>query len=355
MLTVRQIFDDLLGTLGVDNPDTSSDTLRKSVLGYITSGLQLMQVAGEDFYCRENLDLDLTPNTESYLLASNVQTVLTPVRIASNKQPLKLLTSRSEYQDFYPLFLGLKERTYSAQTPIAYFVETTRSPAFAPSTETGNLTISGAGSANANGTYIRTGTYSLHPFYVHSTNPYYAIFKYNLGSTATWGIWNLLNGSTLYRATITADTPDLESAWSNVSGSYPMPTVTAEMSAQTGEKDPVSITIFVVPPPNGEMTITVPVIKEAPTYTADDLCGTSPVPPVPHKYHESILLPLCRMNVTTSPHFARHKDKLPQIQADYLRALTVLGLADPRKPKPDDSNSNRLKAIATPQQQGGQQ
>ena len=251
MLTVRQIFDDLLGTLGVDNPDTSSATLRTSALGYITAGLQLMQTAGEDFCCREPLSVSMTSGTSPYTLDKTVQKVLFPARLSTGAT-LKVLTSRTQLDDFGPLFLGQVSRTVPNGTPIACFVESLR--------ETASDKLS----------------------------------------------------------------------------------------------DSVAILLHVVPKPSGSMTLTVDAIKEPPTYTASDLCGTSPVPPVPHKYHESILLPICRMNATTSPHFARHKDKLPQIQTDYLRALTLLGLADPRKPKPDDSNSNRLKALASKPDNGQQ-
>lgn len=250
MLTVRQIFDDLLGTLGVENPDTSPATLRASVLGYITAGLQLMQLAGEDFYCREPVSVSLTTGESPYTLDKSVQKVLFPARLSTGAT-LKALTSRTQLDDFGPLFLGQVSRTVPNGTPAACFVEALRE------------------------------------------------------------------------------------------------------TASDKLADSSAILLHVVPKPSGAMTLTVDAIKEPPAYTAADLCGTSPVPPVPHKYHESILLPICRMNATVNPHFARHKDKLPQIQADYLRALALLGLADPRKPKPDDSNANALRATAQPQ--GGQQ
>jgi len=341
MMTVRQIFDDLLGTLGVDNPDTSSNSLRVAVLGYISAGLQLMQLAGEDFYCREDIDLSLASGTGSYDLDSDVQTVLAPLRL-SGGQPLRALTSRSQLQDFGPLFLGQTSRTVAGGTPIAYFVESSKSDALTVAKATGNIVVAGAGSTVVNGTYTLVGIIDGKPFYFKNT----ASNIYLRWGTTRWELLGGIGIGANYYSASTSATPDLAASWTAGVAAAPVPTVTAEMSTPTGEDDPAKITLHLLPVPSATGTLKVPVIKEPPTYTADDLCGTSPTPPVPHQYHESILLPLCRMNVTTHPSFARHKDKLTQIEADYLRALTLLGLSDPRKPKPEDSNSNRLQSLA---------
>lgn len=352
MLTVRQIFDDLLGTLGVDNPDTSSDSLRASVLGYITAGLQLMQLAGEDFYCREELDVALSTGTGHYDLPAAVQTVLKPARLSGGK-PLLGLTSRTQLDQFGPLFLGSTSAVADG-TPIAYFIEALKAGALTPAVATGNIVVAGAGASPANGTYTKSGTLNDGKnFYVKNNTPLFTIENNGSGQ---WGIWynpSASGSKNGYYFGSNGDVPSAATGWSSASGSDPAPTVTAETSTQTGETDSAMIRLHVIPKPAASDTLTLNVINEPPTYTADDLCGTSPTPPVPHKYHESILLPICRMNVTVNPSFARHKDKLPQIQAEYLRALVTLGLADPRKPKPDESNSNRLKALAAPQG-GGQ-
>jgi len=97
----------------------------------------------------------------------------------------------------------------------------------------------------------------------------------------------------------------------------------------TGEEDNVKIRISIVPTPAATGSMLVPVIKEPPTYTAADLCNDS-VPPVPHKYHESILLPLCRWNVVSSSYFSK-PELLPALRDDRKRALIALGLVDPRE------------------------
>lgn len=98
----------------------------------------------------------------------------------------------------------------------------------------------------------------------------------------------------------------------------------------TDEEDNVKLRIYIAPTPSANATMTVPVINEPPTYVIDDLCDDTIIPPVPHKYHESILLPIVRMNATSHPYFDRNKARFPRIQADYLSALKMLGLSDPR-------------------------
>lgn len=351
MMTVRQIFDDLLGTLGVDNPDTSSATLRASALGYITAGLQLMQTAGEDYYCREELPVSLASGTGYYDLPSTVQTVLKPARLSGGKNLLGL-TSRTQLDQFGPLFLGSTDAVEDG-TPIAFFVEALKADALAPAAATGNVVVSGSGTTGANGTYTLAGATGGKPLYVKGTDPLYTI----QWESALWNLFYNAIGATvratLYTSSSAVATPDLAASWAAYAGASPAPTIASEISTETGQTDSAKIRLHVIPKPAAGDTLTLNVIKEPPAYTAADLCNGA-IPPVPHKYHESILLPICRFNATTSTHFRRNKDKLPQIQADYLRALTILGLADPRKPNPDDSNSNRLKSLASPQQ-GGQQ
>lgn len=243
MLTVRQLFDDMMLLLGQEDPDLSSAPLRARVLADIQAALQLMQACGEDYYGRQEDTVTLAVGTGVYVLDTDVQTILEPVRIGT--QPLHRLENRAQLEDFGPLFLGQTSRTVANGTPIAFFVESLAQD----------------------------------------------------------------------------DAEELP--------------------------DAVKVRLHVAPPPSAIGTLTFNCIKEPPLYTGDDLCDEESIPPVPHKYHESILRPLCRMNITTCSHFKRHRDMLPQIEADYTRALNLLGIADPRRPKPANSNSAAAQMPAT--------
>lgn len=242
-LTIRDLFNDGMALLGIYNPDYSPQIARDHVLTDITAALQLMQMAGEEFYCREEYSLSLQSGAASYALDSDIQKVLEPARLESSGATLINLRSRSQFDSFGPAYMG-QESTQNG-TPIAYYVDA------------------------------------------------------------------------------------LKSMDDNSSNSS-------------------SITIRVTPTPSQADTLNLYVVRNAPSYTIADLADP-PEPPTPHKYHESILLPLVRMNVTTCDLFARNAQRLPSIQADYSRALSLLGLADPRKAS-NDAVSPELKSSNQRQQ-----
>jgi len=113
----------------------------------------------------------------------------------------------------------------------------------------------------------------------------------------------------------------------------------------TGAEDNVKVRLHVLPPPGASHTgnLVLNVISEAGTLTEDDLEDDTKKVPVPHKYAESILLPLVRWNATTS-HFFVAKDMLDRYREDYRQAITLLGMADPAR------TEGRL-AVSEPAQQ----
>jgi hypothetical protein len=239
-LTIRDLYNDGMALLGIYNPDYAPQTARNHVLNDITSALQIMQLAGEDFYSREELPIGLQAGVSVYSLPERVQQVLEPARLAGGRSLMGLRT-RSELDNFGPVFLGSYGSTPSGE-PLAYFIETLRDDS---------------------------------------------------GPDAT------------------------------------------------------QIKMHVTPPPATPVELMLNVINDPPVYTADDLCGESPTPPVPHKYHESVLQPIVRMNVTTCDLYARNRSGFPMIEQSYLKALTLLGLSDPRPNNPDTVNKE-LKAQAQP-------
>lgn len=113
--------------------------------------------------------------------------------------------------------------------------------------------------------------------------------------------------------------------------------------------DTVSITIQFLPAPSAaileEASTTkaiVPVIMEAPLFNKAALSVGTASLGVPHKYIESIFLPLARQNATTFFLFYQ-KEKMSKYEDDYRKALKMLGKADPRGlAKPPDSNTQAL-------------
>lgn len=91
---------------------------------------------------------------------------------------------------------------------------------------TGNMIVAGAGSAEANGTYLRDGDFNGRPRYTIE------------GQTSINGIvwdgtqWRINYDEAYYISINDVDSPDLAETWSADTGATPVPTVTAETSAE---------------------------------------------------------------------------------------------------------------------------
>lgn len=90
--------------------------------------------------------------------------------------------------------------------------------------------------------------------------------------------------------------------------------------------DSTKITMFVVPSPTTNTSLSVEVSIKAPAFTVSDY-GTSPavVIPMPHNYAETLLLPIARYLSSSSLFFAdKSKQREPLLKAEYDRALKTL-------------------------------
>jgi hypothetical protein len=110
-----------------------------------------------------------------------------------------------------------------------------------------------------------------------------------------------------------------------------------DRQAQVGN-EPAKITLFVVPAPTEETDFLLDVVREAPRYSVADL-ATCPTIPIPHRYVESLLLPVARYQASTFRLF-RSPEIKETIDREYQQARISLGLADPL---PGDSGDNRIK------------
>lgn len=113
----------------------------------------------------------------------------------------------------------------------------------------------------------------------------------------------------------------------------------------TDEAENVKIQISVLPAPTsvvaGTTTMVLQVIREPGLVTAAELAAGTASLRVPHKYVESIFLPIARYNAMGSTLFY-DRDKAPHLEDDYIRALQLLGKADPRRPVPADSTNDAM-------------
>jgi hypothetical protein len=241
-MTIGEVLKDALQVFGFPNAASAPQKALDRALTDINAAIQQLADGGEDFMGRQELVVTLVAETQSYVLAKNIQTLLEPVKL-SDETVLRQLTSRGQFLQFGQIFQDQLLAGVAAGKPSAYFVESLR------------------------------------------------------------------------------DTSDT-----------------------TG--DNVTITVQVLPKPTiawaAAVTLVLNVIVQPSQFTAAQLTTGTALLEIPHKYVESIFLPLMRYNLSGSYLF-QDKNKKQQIDADYDRALAVLGKSDPRRPQVAESSADALR------------
>jgi hypothetical protein len=111
-----------------------------------------------------------------------------------------------------------------------------------------------------------------------------------------------------------------------------------ERTNQAGD-DPVNMVLHVTPAPAEDTAILLDVVLEAPHYYVHDLLAC-PILPIPHRYAESLLLPIVRYKASSFWLFENHEAK-PSIDRDYQMAMAAIGAADPLPGKPIETKSEK--------------
>ena len=114
-----------------------------------------------------------------------------------------------------------------------------------------------------------------------------------------------------------------------------------ERQRQAG-KEPCKCTLKVAPAPAEPTELMVDVVLEAPRFTWNDV-DRCPRVPMPHRYVESLLLPIARYQAM-SGHLAVAPERRAQIEAEYAAARLGLELADPLPGKSGDNTNLREEA-----------
>lgn len=98
----------------------------QDVVVAINGAMQMLQRAGQDFFTRDTITINLGAGTSLYQVTKSVQAILGPIRL-NNLTPLSALTSRGELDQFDRIFLGSTSFGAAAGTPVAYWVENIKS------------------------------------------------------------------------------------------------------------------------------------------------------------------------------------------------------------------------------------
>lgn len=116
-----------------------------------------------------------------------------------------------------------------------------------------------------------------------------------------------------------------------------------ERNGQTGI-EPAKCIFYVTPPVSGaSVSFTLDVVREAPRFSRSDLFACPNIP-IPHKYVETLLLPIAKYQAS-SYYLFRQPENKATIDREYQRAFVSLGLADPL---PGNAGDNRNKREEPP-------
>lgn len=127
-LTVKAVAIDLLSKLGivVTDPSTADAIAQQDCVIAINGAMQMLQTAGQDFFAREIISVNLIAGSSYYSIAKTIQAVLGPIRW-NNLKPLTALESRGELDQYDRIFGGDSSYGAGQGDPEAYWVQNLKS------------------------------------------------------------------------------------------------------------------------------------------------------------------------------------------------------------------------------------
>jgi hypothetical protein len=212
---------DILRVWGSSMTKSTTDAVREAAINTLNQSLQLLwslaQSAQRDYFTRRTLTITLAPG-QTEIELDNIQNVIGHVRLADTKRPLRLLSSRTQIDQFADIF----GQTTTNQ-PVAFFVER-------------------------------------------------------------------LNSS---------------------------------------QPDACRVILHITPAPTTPTDVLADVVYECPRYILKDYCTCPPIP-IPHRYAESVLLPIARKLAMSSEYYKPTPERTASINEEFALALKTLGVVDPQ-------------------------
>lgn len=115
-------------------------------------------------------------------------------------------------------------------------------------------------------------------------------------------------------------------------------------SLASSSDDSAHCVLRLTPAPAESFTVAFDYAAQAPRYRDSDILKNVTVP-IPHAYAESILLPLVK-HAAASDNLFRRQDMRQAIQADYQRAMVMLGLVSTQNPAVRESKTTPREAVS---------
>ena len=125
-MDVLTIFEDLSLTLGHPNTVNLPTEVRARILAEINATSQIVAKAPKEFFLREEETVVTVGGTKSYTLSTDVMSVLGDLR-DSNGEALHAIPTRSQFENYGPLYGGQLTRAITNGKPKAYFIDSGKS------------------------------------------------------------------------------------------------------------------------------------------------------------------------------------------------------------------------------------
>jgi len=356
-LSVKEVVDEILGLWGIEDASLAKDFLRQQAINELNASMQFIasQAKGLDYLGRATRTYALTEAQSSVSLESDVQNIEGPVRWARPAVAIEILKNTSPYT--WILDLGRMEQGYFTLTLTVDGTATAYNVYIKEVDGTDPFTRHYAADDQTPGDYTNnTGRQDQALDIPDMLSSFEANAKINAGDLMITGSWPRykLELTTSHAATIAVtntssstlrseDSPlrpvatrgQLES-WRQTTGSYQTgrPEYYYVSRTRTGKADSTAIALEVRPHPDmgsgvGVGSLSVDVALEPPRFSwADTNIGKAI--PLPHRYVESLFLPVVRQRAMVSHYYVGSQDTSQSIQGGYQLALAQFGMVDPQ-------------------------
>ena len=347
-ITILEVIDEILLLWGIESSSLAKEVIRNQAVNEINAALQLInsQAKELDYLNRTTRTYTLSEHTESVELQSDVQNVEGPVRWVRPGVIVSKISTTSPYKwtlDFSGSYGGYSTISFAlggqSGSFTAHVLDSSGNFAWPVGksgeavNDTGRtdfkIDIPGllaaieALSTVTPGDVIIFGSWPIYEVELTSSSGSESL-------TANDG--NLLKGKTNLRPLASRDQLD---NYQNLFGSYRggIPEYFFVNRTKNGSAENTNIKIEIRPqsdlgngvaPGNLEVDVTV----EPKHFFWEDYAKSTPIP-LPHKYVESLLLPIVRYRSTIS-HYYVGTQGTDALQANYQAALAQFGMIDPQ-------------------------
>lgn len=127
-MTVTTAIDSMYEVFGLPGNAAAPDIMKRRIFSGLNEAMQILWAKGHrllDFYTRSEGVVTFLPGVSVMTLAGSTQSVLGPVRRATDNMLLRPLATRGEYESFYSIYAN-SLTTLTNAPPQAYFIEATR-------------------------------------------------------------------------------------------------------------------------------------------------------------------------------------------------------------------------------------